>query len=118
MGGKTPQLPIITQVSGHAASKRRHCSAFKLKSQVIKTFISLLKFSLKCGESLKRFFEQFDYSCYGSSEVTRVSEVTLDDGIPTKQHSCYGWKGHFLAKIKSITQYRKTFITQPKHIFC
>ena len=79
--GKTPQLPIITQVFGHTASKRRHCSAFELKNEVIKTFISLLKFSLKCGESLKLFFEQFEYSCYGSSEVTRVSEVTLDDSM-------------------------------------
>ena len=27
------------------------------------------------------YFEQFGYSCYGSSEVTRVSEVTPDDGM-------------------------------------
>ena len=44
--GKTPQLIIIAQIFGHTASKRRHCSAFEQKKQVIKTFISLLKFSL------------------------------------------------------------------------
>ena len=48
--GKTPQLPIIAQVFGHVASKRRHCSAFELKKQVIKTFISLLEFSLNVGK--------------------------------------------------------------------
>ena len=46
IGGKTPQLPIMAQVFRHTASKRRHCSAFELKNQVIKTFISLLKFIL------------------------------------------------------------------------
>ena len=47
-------MPIIAQVFGHTASKRRHCSAFELKNQVIKTFVSLLKFSFNvAGESLK-----------------------------------------------------------------
>ena len=32
--------------------------------------------------------------------------------LPAGCHSCYGWKWHFLAKKQ---QYRKTFITQPKH---
>ena len=48
--GKIPQLLIIGQVFGHTASKRRHYSAFELKNQVIKTFISLLKFSLNVGK--------------------------------------------------------------------
>ena len=48
IGGKTPQLLIITEVFGHTASKRRHCTAFKLQSsnQLTKTFNSLLKFIL------------------------------------------------------------------------
>ena len=32
-------------------------------------------------------------------------------------HSCYDWKWHFLAK--KALHYRKTLITQPKHmVFC
>ena len=46
IGRKTALLLIIAQVFGHTASKTRHCSTFELKSQVIKTFISLLKFIL------------------------------------------------------------------------
>ena len=48
--GKTPQLPIIAQVFGDTASKRRHCSAFELNNKVIETFINLLKFSLNVGK--------------------------------------------------------------------
>ena len=40
--GKTPQLPIIAQILGHTASKRRHRSAFEMKNRVLKTFLSLL----------------------------------------------------------------------------
>ena len=50
IGGKAPQLLIIAQVFGHTASKRRHCSAFELKNQVIKTFLRLLKFIFNVGK--------------------------------------------------------------------
>ena len=35
----------------------------------------------------KTFFEQFEYSCYGSSEANQVSEVTPDDGKFVKKTS-------------------------------
>ena len=40
------------------------------------------------------FFEQFGYSCYGSSKVTRVSEVTPDDGKEMRMvNNCKEFKG-------------------------
>ena len=72
IGGKTPQLSIIAEVFGHTASKRRHCRAFELKNQVIKTFISVLNFSLNVGK--------LNITVTDCPELPRVSEVTPDDG--------------------------------------
>ena len=65
-----------TSVANHHSSIWSHSSAFELKNQVNKTFISLLKFSLNLGKVWNFFLEQFGYSCYSSSsEVTWVSEA-------------------------------------------
>ena len=53
-----------------------------------------------------------------SKSATFCIPVLFIQPLQTSLHSCYGWKWHFLAK-KNITQFRKTFITQPKQmVFC